>query len=125
MLFIRPQNPKELFNLQHSHLRNAIECAFGLFKRRFRVLLLATEYPLIVQAQLVPALAVIHNFIRIHDPSDLLNEDDNPPIEEYNYGEGGSGPQDPTEHRNAGTRLRDKLARKMWQDHQSRNHHYP
>ena len=74
---------------------------------------------MIIQVQLVPALAIIHNFIRIHDPSDLLKEDDNPQIEEYNYRVGSSGPQDLTEHCNAGTRLQDKLARKMWQDHQS------
>jgi hypothetical protein len=34
----RPQNAKELYNLRHSSLRNAIERIFGIVKRRFRVL---------------------------------------------------------------------------------------
>ena len=55
-LYTRPQNHKELFNYRHSQLRNHVERIFGLFKRRFRVLMLAQEYPLGFQAQLVPAL---------------------------------------------------------------------
>lgn len=30
-----PQNPRELFNLHHSSLRNAIERAFGVLKKGF------------------------------------------------------------------------------------------
>ena len=38
----------------------------------------APEYSLAVQAKLVPALCVLHNFIRIHDPEDEeeLDSDD-------------------------------------------------
>ena len=82
----RPRNYKELFNYQHALLRNHIERIFGLFKRHFKVLLVAQEYNLKTQAQLIPALAVIHNFIRIHDPGDL-------PESEDNY-EGGNGDGD-------------------------------
>jgi len=34
----RPKNPKELFNLRHASLRNAIERIFGVVKRRFPIL---------------------------------------------------------------------------------------
>ena len=66
----------------------------------------------------MPALAVLHNFIRIHDPSDIPPEDDDPPLEDYNYGDDDNYPQNPTEHRDAGARFREELAHNMWQDFQ-------
>lgn len=79
--------------------------------------MLAPEYPLTVQAQLVPALAVLHNFIRIHDPSNLPPEDDDPQLGDYDYGDNDDGPQDPTEQRDAGARFREEVAHNMWQDY--------
>ena len=38
-----PQNPKELFNLQHASLRNAIERAFGVLKKRFPIMASSNE----------------------------------------------------------------------------------
>lgn len=37
-------------------------------KKHFKVLPLAQEYSLATQVQLDPALAVLHNFIMIHNP---------------------------------------------------------
>lgn len=70
--------------------------------------MLAPEYPLTVQAQLVPALMVLHNFIRIHDPFDESNlhpEHNNIQLEEYGYGDDNYDADDPMEVCNAGTRL--------------------
>ena len=67
---IRPQDYKELFNYQHAQLRNVIERTFGVLKKRFKVLITAQEYYLEDQARLVSALAVVHNFIHLHDPND-------------------------------------------------------
>jgi hypothetical protein len=53
---------KELFNYRHALLRNHIERIFGLFKRRFKILLTAQEYSLKTQAQLIPALAASANY---------------------------------------------------------------
>ncbi|XP_042448958.1 uncharacterized protein LOC122033868 [Zingiber officinale] len=39
-----PENPKELFNLRHSSLRNAIERAFGVLKNRFPILAEMSRY---------------------------------------------------------------------------------
>lgn len=39
-------------------------------KRRFRILHLAPEYNIEVQARLPVSLAALHNFIRIHDPKE-------------------------------------------------------
>ena len=67
---LRPQNKEELFNLRHSSARNAIERIFGVLKRRFRILLLAPEYSLEIQARIPAALSNLHNFISIHNPHD-------------------------------------------------------
>src|ERR1700736_3612115 len=79
----RPKNREELFNLCHSSACNVIKEIFGVLKCRFRILLLAPEYSLEIQAQIPAALAAIHNFIQSHDP------DDNEPCAangETNYG---------------------------------------
>jgi len=60
---LRPMNKEELFNLCHASARNVIERIFGVLKWRFRILLLAPEYGLDVQAQIPTALCAIHNFI--------------------------------------------------------------
>src|ERR1700731_2614135 len=73
-LLCSPRNYQELFNLRHTQLRNIIERIFGVFKKRFKVLVIPQEYNIKTQAKLVSALAVLHNFIRIHDPEDLPNE---------------------------------------------------
>jgi hypothetical protein len=46
-------------------------------KRRFRILLLAPEYSLEIQARIPSALSAIHNFIRIHDSNEGVIAADN------------------------------------------------
>ncbi|KAH9980721.1 hypothetical protein BJV74DRAFT_779024, partial [Russula compacta] len=43
---------------------------FGIVKQRFKLMVAAPEYDINTQAQFVPAMAALHNFIRIHDPDD-------------------------------------------------------
>lgn len=59
----RPQNKKELFNLRHCKLRNVIERAFGVLKRKFAVLRDESEYDVDTQIRLVYAAVALHNFI--------------------------------------------------------------
>jgi hypothetical protein len=66
----RPQDFEELFNLRHAQARNVVERIFRVFKRRFALMEAAPEYSSETQSQFIPALGGIHNFIRIHDPSD-------------------------------------------------------
>ncbi|KAH9181253.1 hypothetical protein AeNC1_016772 [Aphanomyces euteiches] len=68
----RPQNAKELFNIRHAQLRNVIERAFGVLKKRFLVLRTAQEYALETHVKLVHALCRIHNFIRREWGEDLV-----------------------------------------------------
>ena len=53
-----------------------VEQIFGVLKRRYRILLLAPEYSLEIQAQIPSALAAIHNFIRLHDSEEGTLEGD-------------------------------------------------
>ncbi|KAF7370409.1 putative nuclease HARBI1-like protein [Mycena sanguinolenta] len=74
---VMPQNPQELFNLRHAQLRVVIEQCFGVNKRRFDVLLSRPEMGYEQQALMVGAAAALHNFLRIHEPiNDLDDEDD-------------------------------------------------
>ena len=85
-IIYRPRNKEELFNLRHASARNVIERIFGVLKRHFRILLLAPEYSLQIQARIPAALCAIHNFITILDPADDMtltvdDDDDNAPFD--------------------------------------------
>jgi hypothetical protein len=64
-----PRNKEELFNLCHASTRNIKERIFGVLKGRFRILLLPAEFSLEIQGRIPAGLCVIHNFIRMHEPS--------------------------------------------------------
>ena len=49
-----------------------IERIFGVMKRCFKILTIPQEYDLYTQAQIVCALAVVHNFMKINDPDDPI-----------------------------------------------------
>lgn len=59
----RPRNPKELYNRRHSSLRNVVERAFGVLKRRWRLLDAPREFAMDTQVDLVYALAALHIWI--------------------------------------------------------------
>jgi hypothetical protein len=82
----RPKTREELFNLRHASARNVIERIFGVIKKKFRILLIAPQYSLQVQAQLPAALCALHNFIRIHSKDD----GDDEYSDEHNEDEGGT-----------------------------------
>ncbi len=84
-------------------------------KRQFRILLIAPEYKLNIQAQIPSALCVIHNFIRRHDLeegelhfSDDLDSDYDEEFQPAVFDE-----EDTT---NAG-HFRDQIAKQMWDDY--------
>lgn len=116
----RPANKEELYNLRHASARNVVERIFGILKRRFRILLLAPEYCMDIQARIPPALCAIHNFIRIHDPQDIENFAD--VVDGYGD-EAGSGTLaehavTQAEKERAGAK-RDAIANQMWEDYQA------
>jgi hypothetical protein len=114
----RPRNYKELYNLRHSQARNVVERIFGVVKRRFRLMVAAPEYSLETQTKIVPALCVLHNFIRVYD------SEENVVLEELSTWAPRRNPEDfsrqgvsAQEKARANTK-RDDIAKEMWREYQ-------
>ena len=114
----RPKNREELFNLCHASARNVIERIFGVLKQCFQILLIAPEYSLNIQAQILAALCTIYNFIRTHN-TDAAN--DIVPKRGFNSG-------NPNDHDYVASsaaaaeldhpsKIRDCIAQEMWEDY--------
>lgn len=107
----RPANFKELFNLRHSSLRNIIERAFGIIKRRYKILASGSEYSLETQIKLFPACATLHNFIVSIEGEGTWNintRDDETDEEEYLSSKDDSS---------IAVAQRDVMAEQMWSDY--------
>nr|DAD19523.1 TPA_asm: hypothetical protein HUJ06_020986 [Nelumbo nucifera] len=61
---------KEIFNNRHSSLRNAMECAFGVLKKRWAILDATQYFDFDTQVNIVIACCVLHNHIMGVDPHD-------------------------------------------------------
>lgn len=60
----KPESKEELFNLRHSQARNVVERAFGVLKKRFKILALPRHgFSLSTQIKLIFVLTAIHNFM--------------------------------------------------------------
>ncbi|CAD6890815.1 unnamed protein product [Tilletia caries] len=57
-------------------MEHVVEQIFGVIQERFKILISGCDYDLQLQANVFPALAVIHNFISLNDPDDLIHPDD-------------------------------------------------
>ncbi|KAJ0965322.1 hypothetical protein J5N97_026460 [Dioscorea zingiberensis] len=116
----RPSSYKELFNLRHASLRNHIERIIGILKMRFSILKVATFHPIDSQTDIVVAACVLHNFIRIHNGTDIV-EECNDEAEETIVPNGddtyGEDVDTMNSERNAGARKRDEIAIQMWEDY--------
>jgi len=119
----RPVNREELYNLRHSSARNVIEQIFGILKKRFYILTHAPEYSMAIQARIPPALCAIHNFIRIYDPTEIHEFDEdtqelNPADQDVEvYGDLARGPAGAVEKSRAEIK-RDGIAQAMWESYQ-------
>jgi hypothetical protein len=96
------------------------------------VLAKAQEYSLVDQARIVSAVAMVHNFICIHDPKD--NESVEARIERAAQKEGHQPERPerperqerpehvaPADERARATKRRDQIARAMWRDYRVRD----
>jgi len=74
---LSPQNAREIFNHRHSSLRNAIERAFGILKKRFAMLGSGNEpcYSVRTQADIVLATCILQNYLMGVDPDRELIEE--------------------------------------------------
>src|SRR6266404_5929446 len=71
--FQSPCIAKEVYDLHHTSTCNVIEWIFGILKHRFKILQLAPEYNMSIQALIPPVLAALHNFIQQYDPSEITS----------------------------------------------------
>ncbi|XP_060185677.1 uncharacterized protein LOC132615119 [Lycium barbarum] len=117
-----PRNARELFNLRHASLRNAIERAFGVLKKRFPIISSSTEssYGIDTQKLIIFACCILHNYLRGVDPNDellaqvdveLMNDND---VHE----ELPNHPRESTEEYRRGELIRDNIAAAMWINYQ-------
>lgn len=124
----RPANAKELFNLRHASLRNAIERVFGVIKHRFTLMTSPAEYDIHTQAKIPCALAALHNYIRIHDPEDDGDSEDEDYQSEHGSGADNDVEEDEPDPESLGghisnaekqraTARRDRIAQEMWVDY--------
>lgn len=64
-----PRNAKEVYNLRHSRLRVGVEIAFGLVKRRWKIIRCsAPEYDFDMQCDMILAVTGLHNFMWEYEP---------------------------------------------------------
>lgn len=116
----RPVNKEELYNLRHSSARNAVERIFGILKKRFAILTYSSEYSMAIQARIPPALAAVHNFIRLHDTDEISNFDLDimDPNPGARHGELARGPARRIKKDRAEL-VRNEIASAMWDNYQT------
>lgn len=120
---VRPENLKEIYNLRHSMLRNAVEQIIGLLKRRFRALGRRNEYSVEKQAQGIYAAVMLHNYLQSNSEVDQL---ENKPIDsEINESNGAETEIAETSLASdnlmsQGAQLREAIAKSMWADYSRR-----
>ncbi|XP_026442293.1 putative nuclease HARBI1 [Papaver somniferum] len=123
----RPKDAKELFNLRHSSLRNAVERIIGILKRRFIILQAQPQYPYESQVKIVLACCIIHNHIRRECINDLfLDGEDVTTIPETDPGI----PEDNDEgarlgrnrDRDLASELRNSIADAIWNNYRRRRY---
>ncbi|XP_070005183.1 uncharacterized protein [Nicotiana sylvestris] len=120
-----PQNPRELFNLRHTSLRNAIERAFGVLKKRFPIISSSTEpsYGVETQKLIIFACCILHNYLRGADPNDeLLAQVDAELMNDNDVHEEPPNPRESNEEFRRGELIRDgiatDIAADMWANYQ-------
>ena len=119
IVFSRPRNAQELFNLHHVKAHNVIERIFGVVKWWFCLMVAASEYSLETQSKIIHPIFILHNFIHIHDPDEDLGVLDPkllwqiPRRSTMDFG----GSVSPAE-RNSANMRRDDIAWCMWTQYQ-------
>ncbi|WVZ94771.1 hypothetical protein U9M48_040630 [Paspalum notatum var. saurae] len=108
---------KEIFNHRHAILRNHIERAIGVLKKRFQILKVGAHYPIESQTKIPAAAAVFHNIIRgLNGDEEWLDHQPTyiQPSEHVDLPEGDGNYQNDVEslnlHGHAGNELRDQIA---------------
>lgn len=120
----RPRNYKELFNHRHAILRNHIERAIGVLKKRFPILKVGTHHSIEDQVKIPVATVVFHNLIRMlnGDEGWLNHQGSNISPEQFiDVPEGDDEYSNDVMSLNSqvddGNAVRDMIALNMWNDY--------
>ncbi|WVZ71713.1 hypothetical protein U9M48_020265 [Paspalum notatum var. saurae] len=122
-----PRNYEELFNHRHAILRNHIERAIGVLKKRFSILKVGTHHPIKDQVKIPAAAVLFHNLIRMHkgDESWLNHQPNNTFVDlpggvsHYNNDVVSLSSQV-----DYGNSIRDMIALNMWNDYSHNQSRY-
>lgn len=116
-----------MYNLRHTSARNIVKRVFGILKKKWEILIRPPQFALKIQAQIPPALAAVHNFLRKHDPEDIqlyltntkTDLDPNPGVmhDLNDFGVLSTQAVTAAEKRHA-TAYRDTVAQNMWDQYQ-------
>ena len=121
-MFDRPVNPQELYNLRHAQARNVVERIFSVVKKKWFILTHPPEYTTEIQAQILPALAALHNFLLKHDSverDDILDMDVEDPAPGFRGDTGVLAAGATTDREKARSEAhRDGIAKAMWESYQ-------
>ncbi|XP_075079936.1 uncharacterized protein LOC107805043 [Nicotiana tabacum] len=115
------RGPRELFNLRHASLRNAIKRAFGVLKKRFPIISSLTEpsYGVETQKLIIFACCILHNYLRVADPNDeLLAQVDAELMNDNDVHEEPPNPRESNEEFRRGELIRDGMTADMWANYQ-------
>ncbi|XP_062202680.1 uncharacterized protein LOC133905010 [Phragmites australis] len=109
-------NYRELFNHRHAILRNHIERAIGVLKKRFPILKVGTFYPIESQIKIPAAAVAFHNIIRGQNGQEGWLDDQPTNISPVNYVDVPEGDDNyPNDLESSdGSTLRDQIALQMW-----------
>ena len=109
-----PKNIWELFNFWHSSLRNAIERAFGVLKKRFHIVSSSNEptYGVKMHKIIVLALCILHNYLIGADPNEQLLDQ----VDWEIFSRTPHNLRSDNENTTRGKQIRNSLAYLMWND---------
>ncbi|RWR74219.1 protein ALP1-like protein [Cinnamomum micranthum f. kanehirae] len=114
-----PENEKELFNLRHASLRNVIERAFGVLKKRFPIIASGNEsyFSVDTTSEIILACCILHNFLMGVDPDEHLIHEVDRELQNGPIVNSREGPTVADEDSRLGAALRDNIAARMWNDY--------
>ena len=114
-----PKNAKKLFNLRLASLRTAIERAFGVFKKRFPIIVSTTEpnYCIDTQNEIILACCILHNYLMGVDPDESLIAEVDEEVSHSHRERVGPTPREDDEDARQGDIIRDSIALALWQNY--------
>ncbi|KAK1563199.1 hypothetical protein Q3G72_023951 [Acer saccharum] len=113
-----PENYQELFNLRHASLRNVIERAFGVLKKRFPIISTGTEshFSVGTLTKIVLVCCILHNYLMGVDPDEqILREVDQELWNNESQTEDIYSTEKDNEDVRLGASIRNEIAKRMWQ----------